>query len=418
MRDLVGKLAGAVLILAVQTPSHAQQGTVTGQIVEASTGEPLPAVVVTIPEAGRKATTSRGGRFRIERIPAGTRVVKAHREGYRAQGRAVSVPIGGTAEVQLTLQPEPSPRQNESSQDEQEGGNPGRLRPPRSPERTAPVEGKGPCEPYRLHHYFRDGDECKNAVGDYSINETDLGNSITNTYSAIGTSGGMGFVDYEWDLPKNPGPVRLRIRGAVKNTATGDMEINIWNGSDYVTVAKKRNANFERYKYSTIGLHVKDDRLTSGGYFAVQIVTDDGWWIDDVRADWTDSSPKIDLAEADVIEEGGREAEAQGNDRSMAQESTGTCSISFAGFLFRAVAAYAQDRDSNRPLDGLASSMAGAAVGTVAEALRRCEDHFKRAARDMENTERVLKDIGNYDENDAERFMEWIRAKREKALER
>jgi hypothetical protein len=274
------------------------------------------------------------------------------------------------------------------------------------------------CRSYEPHHYFRDGDECKNALGDHSVNGNDLGNSITSTYSAIGADGGMGFVDYEWDLPENPGPVRLRIRGAVKNTATGDMEINIWNGSDYVTVARKRNSDFERYKYSTIGLHVKDEKLTGGRYFAVQIVTDDGWWIDDVRADWTDSAPKIDLAKADVIEEGTRRGDVRGSDSRADRKSVGTCSVSFTGFLFRAVAAYARDGDSNRTLEDLASSMATAAVGTVTATLRRCEGHFERAIRDVERTRKIIQGTDSYSSIDTKAFLEWIKLRRERALEK
>ncbi len=274
----------------------------------------------------------------------------------------------------------------------------------------------GSCNSYKPYHYFRDGDECKNALGDYFVNGNDLGNSITSTYSAVGVNGGMGLVDYEWDIPKNPGSVRLRIRGAVKNNTAGEMEINIWNGKDYVTVAKKLNANFERYEYLTIGLHIKDDRLTRGGYFAVQIVTDDGWWIDDVRADWTDSAPKIDLSTADVIEEGDRIVEGRRNESNSIQQSAGTCSISFTGFLFRAVAAYAQDRDPNHTLDNLASSVTTAAVGTVAEVLRRCERHFKRAVKDVERTGKLINNNRSYRSIDANKFKKWIHEERKKLI--
>jgi hypothetical protein len=102
------RLLVLLLLLAAPTASHAQQGTVTGRVVGQPAGGPISGAVVTIPEAEAQATTSQDGQFRLESVPAGTRVVKAQREGYRPQGRAVSVPIGRTAEVQLKLQPKSS----------------------------------------------------------------------------------------------------------------------------------------------------------------------------------------------------------------------------------------------------------------------------------------------------------------------
>jgi hypothetical protein len=267
------------------------------------------------------------------------------------------------------------------------------------------------CEPYKSNYYFRDGDECKNAVGDYSTNGNDLGNSITSTYSAVGANGEMGFVDYEWDLPANPDPVRLRIRGAVKNTTSGSMKVKIWDGGDYVTVVEKQNSDFESYKYSKIGLYVKDKELIGGGYFAVQIVTDDGWWIDDIRADWTDSTPKIDLEEADVIEAGDRGVGSRRDENRATQQSSATCSVSFTGFLFRTLVAYAQHKESDLTPEDIASSVANATVGTVAAALRRCEKHFERVARDVERTRKEMNDKSVNTQVDTEKFIEWLKSK-------
>ncbi len=119
MRTLLNVLSRVSLLLMVflllPTSGYAQQGTVTGQVVAQPTGEPIEGAAVSIQDTERKAVTSGGGQFRIEGVPAGTRVVQARLDGYEAQGRAVSVPIGDAAEVQLELEPKSSPERGTSS---------------------------------------------------------------------------------------------------------------------------------------------------------------------------------------------------------------------------------------------------------------------------------------------------------------
>ncbi len=102
-------------LLLIPASGYAQQGTVTGQVVAQPTGEPIEGAAVSIQDTDLQAATSGGGQFRIEGVPAGTRVVQARLDGYEAQGRAVSVPIGDAAEVRLELEPKSSPERGTSS---------------------------------------------------------------------------------------------------------------------------------------------------------------------------------------------------------------------------------------------------------------------------------------------------------------
>jgi len=119
MRALPSILSHLALLLTilflVPTSGYAQQGTVTGQVVAQPTGEPVEGAAVSIQDTDLQSVTSGGGQFRIEGVPAGTRVVQARLDGYEAQGRAASVPIGDAAKVQLELQPKSSPDRGTSS---------------------------------------------------------------------------------------------------------------------------------------------------------------------------------------------------------------------------------------------------------------------------------------------------------------
>ena len=128
MRTLLGILSHIALLLTifllVPIASYAQQGTVTGQVVAQPTGEPVQGAAVSIQDTDLQATTSEDGQFRMEGVPAGTQVVQARLEGYKAQGRAVSVPIGAAAEVRLELRPKSSSKRGTSSDADETGPSP------------------------------------------------------------------------------------------------------------------------------------------------------------------------------------------------------------------------------------------------------------------------------------------------------
>ena len=98
-----------ILILVVSliaAPAAAQSpGTVTGRVVNAETGRPLPGVNVVVQGTSRGASTGPEGRFSVDGLEAGPCTVRAQFVGYIPQPREVEVPAGGTAEVQFALSP-------------------------------------------------------------------------------------------------------------------------------------------------------------------------------------------------------------------------------------------------------------------------------------------------------------------------
>lgn len=86
------------------TPGWAHaQGVVTGQVTVAETGEPLPSATVLVRGTERGALTGSDGRFTIEGVPAGERVVEASGLGYRGSVETVPVVEGAPVEVDFEL---------------------------------------------------------------------------------------------------------------------------------------------------------------------------------------------------------------------------------------------------------------------------------------------------------------------------
>ncbi|HEU4558045.1 MAG TPA: carboxypeptidase regulatory-like domain-containing protein, partial [Longimicrobium sp.] len=95
----------AVLALAAAAPAaaHAQEGTVTGTVVDAASGRPVAAAAITLRSAADTSRTLRGvvatdGRFRVTGAAPGTYTLLASALGYAPQRRpSVVVPAGGGA---------------------------------------------------------------------------------------------------------------------------------------------------------------------------------------------------------------------------------------------------------------------------------------------------------------------------------
>jgi hypothetical protein len=80
--------------------------TLTGVVVDAATGTPVPSALVSTTAQGPRALTDSIGRFRITQVPAGTRQLLVERFGYAS----LTVPLGadaGTAPLVLRLAPNP-----------------------------------------------------------------------------------------------------------------------------------------------------------------------------------------------------------------------------------------------------------------------------------------------------------------------
>jgi TonB-dependent starch-binding outer membrane protein SusC len=99
--------AGAFLCAAAAlSPLDAQQptGTITGQVVDSATRQPIAGVNVVI-EGTRLGTISRDdGTFTIVGVPAGTHTVRARRIGYASVPVVVSVSEGSSVAVSFALE--------------------------------------------------------------------------------------------------------------------------------------------------------------------------------------------------------------------------------------------------------------------------------------------------------------------------
>lgn len=80
-------------------------GTLTGRVVDAESGEPLPGATVRLRELGQGRATDRNGRFRFENLPARVYTVAVKFVGYLAAERRVEVSEGDSVAVEFRLEP-------------------------------------------------------------------------------------------------------------------------------------------------------------------------------------------------------------------------------------------------------------------------------------------------------------------------
>jgi TonB-dependent starch-binding outer membrane protein SusC len=103
---LLRLLAGAVLCTAAPINAlGAQQptGTITGQVIDSATRQPLAGVSVVVDGTRLGAVTRDDGTFTIVGVPAGTHSVRTRRIGYGSIPVLVSVSDGGTASASFAL---------------------------------------------------------------------------------------------------------------------------------------------------------------------------------------------------------------------------------------------------------------------------------------------------------------------------
>lgn len=97
----VGLLAASTLFSSALAAQAA--GTVTGTVLSAQTGEPLPAAQISLEGTGIGTLTQSNGRFLILRVPVGTYTVHATLIGYGDVSQGVSVLEGETVVVELRM---------------------------------------------------------------------------------------------------------------------------------------------------------------------------------------------------------------------------------------------------------------------------------------------------------------------------
>jgi outer membrane receptor for ferrienterochelin and colicins len=94
-------LTALVAVSLLATPAAAQQGTITGRVVDASTFAPLSLVQISV-DGGVAAVTDARGSFTFQ-IAAGTYQLEAILIGYGVQSQTVTVTAGGTATADFSL---------------------------------------------------------------------------------------------------------------------------------------------------------------------------------------------------------------------------------------------------------------------------------------------------------------------------
>lgn len=103
------RLAFALLVLAALVFSvegaFAQEGTITGTVVDAESAESLAGVNVVVEELQSGAATDAEGQFRIAGVPAGSYTLVATYVGYQRTSVSVEVEAGETTTVQIELPP-------------------------------------------------------------------------------------------------------------------------------------------------------------------------------------------------------------------------------------------------------------------------------------------------------------------------
>lgn len=106
---MLKRIITAVAFLAVfVVPTDdvfAQEGTITGTVVDSTTTESIPGVNVVVDELGTGAATNANGQFTIPGVPAGSYTLQISFVGYITKNVPVEVQAGETTDVQVQLVP-------------------------------------------------------------------------------------------------------------------------------------------------------------------------------------------------------------------------------------------------------------------------------------------------------------------------
>ena len=105
MRRSVGSLLAVFLVL-LPTVVSAQTGSIRGRVADAA-GAPLVRATVSLEGRAQRAMTTDSGAYEIRSVPAGTWTVNVRALGYVPSTAGVTVPAGGSARLDFTLQERP-----------------------------------------------------------------------------------------------------------------------------------------------------------------------------------------------------------------------------------------------------------------------------------------------------------------------
>ena len=103
MKRLIPSIVFTFALLLLPGLAWAQQGTITGTVTEAETGDPLPGATVQVLDEGAGAAADSDGQFRITEVPAGEQTIRVTFVGYQSEERTVTVPEEGTVRANFQL---------------------------------------------------------------------------------------------------------------------------------------------------------------------------------------------------------------------------------------------------------------------------------------------------------------------------
>ena len=99
-------LAAAVGLIPLGASAQAQVGTVTGQVRDASTAQPISSAQVQIVATEQGGLTNANGRFLINNVPAGSQQLRVVVLGFGEQTVDVQVQAGEVAEINVNMESE------------------------------------------------------------------------------------------------------------------------------------------------------------------------------------------------------------------------------------------------------------------------------------------------------------------------
>lgn len=102
-RQLFGALALTALFFGVTGTARAQQGTITGRVIDQATQLPLVGAQVYVAGAIRRVLTDQTGRFQLDNVTPGQVEVRVRLIGYATSARVVSLEPGGTAVLDFAV---------------------------------------------------------------------------------------------------------------------------------------------------------------------------------------------------------------------------------------------------------------------------------------------------------------------------
>lgn len=97
-------LTAFLLTTGMSSSLFAQEGSVSGRVIEAETGEALPGVNVVIEGVNLGTSTDVDGNYTIAGVPVGTHTISALFIGYTSSSKPVVVAVGQTATVDFQLE--------------------------------------------------------------------------------------------------------------------------------------------------------------------------------------------------------------------------------------------------------------------------------------------------------------------------